>query len=1044
MKIEKLSPSELIEKLIEHWVTWEEHESYYLTTLAPCLVANPESGDEDEKSILGALRPQLNDQEWQDLPRLISEKRSRCLREIESERLQKEALEKKRREDARIAARLEKQKQEEARIEAQKREKKRQEDARIAARLEKQEQEEARIKAQRRAKKRREDARIAARLEKQKQAQLQEIRKQFEADFLSAHYLKNGIITQQEFEKEKLSFVKSWVTNYISDTEPDDEQVAAIVAVQGHTQVIARAGSGKTTTLVSRALFLMKHCGVAPNQILVLTFNREASLEVRRRLFTLQMGSTARADKAVEDYNKQRKPSSGKQRRLKGDDENKVISAVASRHNIHLPYVMTYHALAYAIVHPEEDLIYNRPEDNNQTLNKVVQEVIDDHLQKPEFKEKIRKLMLAHFRGTWERIVAGGYDKSKEELLPYRRALEGESMNGDKIKSYGEKVIANFLFEHGIEYKYERNHFWSGINYRPDFTIFKSQNSGVIIEYFGMKGDADYDEMSANKRVHWNSKKNWTLIEFSPADIVKDEGNSFPDLLKARLEEEGVSRDRLSEDQIWNLIKDRAIDRFTQAAQSFISRCRKDLLTPSKLQSRIESYSPSSEIEEMFLNILNPLYSAYLDRLSNTGKEDFDGLMQRAVKAIRSGQTDFKRVSEQGNLAELLHICIDEYQDFSSLFHQMISAIREKNMEVTLFCVGDDWQAINGFAGSDLRFFQNFDDYVGESRRVYLSTNYRSSDAVVTLGNKLMDGLGKPAVAHKKLPGEVLVSDIKSFSPSLTEKKHHLYDSITPIVNRLVNNALTNDMDVVMLCRKNTLPWPVNYQDKKTSGRKNLTKYLNHVQSFFPKYQRGRISISTAHQYKGKEKSMVIIMDAVWRSYPLIHPNWIFLRIFGETPQKIIEEERRLLYVALTRAIDKLVIITDGENKSPFLDELEHQPPIQEINWDEYESPRNKNPRSRLIVWVGNQKGQGSPTIAIKDLLQADQFEWWQKGDPGPGWMKYFPGREFRLEKLKSKAWAKAADGIDLHVLDENEDTVARFLINKGDWHCEINQLDEV
>ena len=88
-----------------------------------------------------------------------------------------------------------------------------------------------------------------------------------------------------------------------------------------------------------------------------------------------------------------------------------------------------------------------------------------------------------------------------------------------------------------------------------------------------------------------------------------------------------------------------------------------------------------------------------------------------------------------------------------------------------------------------------------------------------------------------------------------------------------------------------------------------------------------RISISTAHKYKGLEKPMVIVLDAVARSYPLIHPDWAFSRVLGDSPEKITKEERRLFYVALTRAIEKLVIITDGRSKSPFLEELERRHP---------------------------------------------------------------------------------------------------------------------
>ena len=261
-------------------------------------------------------------------------------------------------------------------------------------------------------------------------------------------------ISANEYEQEKASFIQHWVKE-TTGTELDTEQATAVASVHGHIQVIARAGSGKTTTLVNRALFLQKHCGVAPDEMLLLAFNRKAAEEIAERL-----------SKMLDDR---------------------------------VPHVMTFHALAYAIVHPEESLLYNGPPGESQGLSRAFQQVIDDHLQIPAFKTEIRKLMLAHFREDWDRIAKGGYDKSKEELLQFRRSLPRESLRGEYVKSFGEKVIADFLFEHDISYKYERNHWWGGINYRPDFTIFKTEKSGVIIEYFGLKGDPDYNEMSQAK-----------------------------------------------------------------------------------------------------------------------------------------------------------------------------------------------------------------------------------------------------------------------------------------------------------------------------------------------------------------------------------------------------------------------------------------------------------------------------------------------------------------------------------------------------------------
>ena len=487
---------------------------------------------------------------------------------------------------------------------------------------------------------------------------LQEIRKQLRTNFLSADsYFQIScieFITVDKFEQEKITFIKSWIANNTPNSKngekplPDDEQIAAIAAVHGHVQVVARAGSGKTTTLVNRVLFLLNHCGVAPSEMLILAFNRKAVLEIRRRLLELlSVGAKAAVAADVE----RRIRELGKNKRIDRDKiEASAVDTVANKLNITLPHVMTFHALAYAIVHPEESILYNDSEKDSQELSRVAQQVIDDHLKIPEFKEQIRKLMLAHFREDWNLIIEGCYDQSKEDFLQFRRSLPLESLRGEYVKSFGEKVIANFLFEHDIAYKYERNFWWSGINYRPDFTIFQTPKSGIIIEYFGLKGDTDYDEMSEQKRAYWDTRNGWTLIEFSPHNIVANGVDSFLELLKERLENQSIPCLRLSEDEIWQRIKDRAIDKFTDATVGFIGRCRKQSLNPSELRSRIDCYSPLSPVEEAFLNLAHRLYVAYLNRLSATGEEDFDGLMQRAAATISSGQTLFQKKSGSGDL----------------------------------------------------------------------------------------------------------------------------------------------------------------------------------------------------------------------------------------------------------------------------------------------------------------------------------------------------------------------------------------------------------
>lgn len=953
-------------------------------------------------------------------------RRAAILRETECERLRREEMEKARQEAERIAAQ------------------KREEEARERIRAE-------RIAAQKREEEAREHLRqeqIRKKAEERRAAMRHEIRRRFSSDFLGAtpYFYEScaDLMTEEEFEAEKFSFVRNWLKAHTGSKNgskqlPDDEQIAAISAVHGHIQVVARAGSGKTTTLVNRVLFLLKHCRIAPKEILILAFNRKAALEVRRRLSALidesaESEIVAEIDRRIRD--------AGQKKRIDRDElEAAAIDAIASKLKITLPHVMTFHALAYAIVHPEESLLYNGAEGESQGLSRAFQQVIDDHLREPEFRKKIRKLMLAHFREDWDRIVEGRHDQTKEEFLRFRRSLQRESLAGDYVKSYGEKIIANFLFEHDIAYKYEQNHWWSGINYRPDFTIFVSPKSGLIIEYFGLRGDPDYDDMSESKRKYWKNKSGWALVEFTPEDIASDGSAAFLERLKSTLLDQGIQCRRLSEDEVWNRVRDRAIDRFTNASVGFVGRCRKLSLSPIELQGRIRSYSPLSSVEGMFLELAHVLYAAYLNRLASTGEEDFDGLMQRAAQAVESGAASFQRKSGAGNLASLRYICIDEFQDFSDLFYRLLVAIRRVTPLVELFCVGDDWQAINGFAGSDLRFFNQFERYVGKSRRIYISTNYRSASSIVAVGNALMSGLGKPASASKKGVGTVLMSDLKKFEPSVIEKERHSGDIITPAVLRLANRALAAGIDVVMLCRRNGLPWFVNFQDQSAGSSRGLARYLDLVRSFLPNGLCERISISTAHKYKGLEKPMVIVLDLVARSYPLIHPDWTFSRILGDSPQKIADEERRLLYVALTRAADTLVVFTEETSKSPFLEELEREIPLAAVNWADY--PPLRGLTTRLVVKVGNQERRGGePTFAIKNFLKASGYKWQSNG--WPGWEKSFPAEGFRTDILNSEVWSEPADGIKVRIFDDTEKEVAQFLVDGGNWICIFDDLNSL
>jgi len=786
-------------------------------------------------------------------------------------------------------------------------------------------------------------------------ARLKEV---FESDFLFADEglaadPDAALLSDKEYDELKTLFVREWAARKLQ-VQLDLEQSAAIAATKGDIQVVARAGSGKTRTLVTRAIFLLKHCRIASRALLLLAFNKKAAEEMKGRLA-----------------------------QALGED---------------LPHVMTFHALAHALVHPEETLVFDDASTDQLGLSREVQEVIAEHVTSQEYGNLIRDLMLSHFRDDWERIVDGRFQMTMDEFLDHRRALPRESLKGDYVKSFGEKVIANALFEYNVEYRYERNFRWNGINYRPDFTIFIGTKSGVIIEYFGLTGEPDYDEMSQAKRKFWARKNEWKFIEFSPEDLAQNGVDAFVQLLLQKLQKAGVSYQRRSEEEIWELVRRRALNGFTDAMRTFVGRCRKRNLSPDNLESMVAGHRAFSRAESLFLDVGVSVYRGYLQRLAAENKEDFDGLMWRSVSLVREGWTRFARDKgrERGDVAQMKFVMIDEFQDFSVMFFELLDAIRSANPGAQFFCVGDDWQAINAFAGSDLRFFTDFPQYFRDTSQRYIRRNYRSPKSVVAVGNALMDGRGPAAEPERSDAGHVWLCKLDEFRPSAPEEALHSGDEITPAVLRLVRRFLDRGLDVVMLSRRNGVPWYVSY-NKATDGLPDaLVRFQEHVCSFLPEEERGRVRVSTTHRYKGREESAVIVLDAVERSYPLIHPNWMFLRVFGDSIDRIEDEERRLFYVAVTRAKNSLALVTETLTESQYLGDIRRKVRLSSLPWAKLPPMPSLDGARFVEVRVFN-------AYDVKDQLKG-LYRW---NSAGKYWHRAVLAEDFSFNMLLDQPWAK-------------------------------------
>ncbi len=816
----------------------------------------------------------------------------------------------------------------------------------------------------------------------------------FEEDFLGAEARLNAsedshLVSAAELSESRMRFVRRWADQHL-DEQLDAEQAAAVAATDGNVRVMARAGAGKTRTLVTRALFLQKHCGVSPREILLLAFNTKAVEEIKERL-SLHVGRE-------------------------------------------MPHVMTFHALAIALVQPQERLLVDDRARDQRSLSREIAAlesvqagplsrtpsmgaVIKRLGSSPSVVARMVQLLISPFMADWERLESGELDLAAEDEAALRSHQQRDvkllgdrtSLDGTYVKSIGELLISNALFLNDITAEYEAAFDWDGAVYRPDFTIRTGEDTGVIIEYFGLLGDPEYFGQARSKRRYWRKKPGWELVEFRPRDIASRGQVDFTVFLLGALEAQGVSWRPLDDDEIRaRLPREISATRYTEPLKNFVTRCRGDEISHTELQNLISNHSPASGEEELFLELVDELYAAYLEEVIGEGYEDFNGILWRAVKKILGGETNFIRDQgrEVGDVQRLRFVLIDEFQDFTKAFHALTKATQAVNPVARLFCVGDDWQSINGFAGSDLRLFHKFEELFDEPVTYEVTTNYRSAATIVRTANALMSGLassGPRGVPATDRPGRVSVWRLDHFQAAAVEEMRHGGDSLTPAVLRLVNFQLVNGRKPVLLSRTNHVP----------HGGGELNEFLNQIRAFIPREKRGLVSASTTHRYKGLESDAVIVVDALDHRYPLIHPHWKFQRVFGDTKTQIEAEERRLFYVALTRATDSLDLITGEEDEhSPFLDAI-----VTQVEWDSWDEVPPVPSVDDAPVQVRVRNG-----YAVRELLRSDGFGWFQQ-EPQQGENKYWhktipPEEDSDYSVLDTKPWNQP--GVHVQVLSES------------------------
>jgi len=285
------------------------------------------------------------------------------------------------------------------------------------------------------------------------------------------------------------------------------------------------------------------------------------------------------------------------------------------------------------------------------------------------------------------------------------------------------------------------------------------------------------------------------------------------------------------------------------------------------------------------VKLMAPMLKAWKTALKDENAVDFSGLIHQAIIILEKGRF----------VSPWKHILVDEFQDISPQRAALLSALRAQNKHTSLFAVGDDWQAIYRFSGAQLSLTTAFHHYFGEGDRSDLDTTYRFNSRIGEIANRFIQQ--NPHQLSKPLNS--LTSGDKKAVTLLAD------DQLEPLLDKLSGYAKPDER-ILVLARYHHL--------KPTALEKAATRW--------PKLQ---LDFMTIHASKGQQADYVIVVGLKEGSdgFPALARESVMEEALLPVPEDFPDaEERRLLYVAITRARHRVWLLFNKEEPSVFVDIL--------------------------------------------------------------------------------------------------------------------------
>ncbi|WCO03677.1 UvrD-helicase domain-containing protein [Psychroserpens ponticola] len=284
-------------------------------------------------------------------------------------------------------------------------------------------------------------------------------------------------------------------------------------------------------------------------------------------------------------------------------------------------------------------------------------------------------------------------EKSKRFSLP-KDGKFYTTLNGTKVRSKSEQYISDWLYRHSIKFEYEPKVNFRDFDFRPDFFI---PEANLYIEHV------------SNKSYPTKGKEQ----QFNEANklLVKTFEHQTKDTALFNLVLERIVKNRLPSNYHFStaLSFEEEFSTYHKEVKDFLRQTMRvvDMFKVENIPTQTvlnESQKDQHERVRDFYKLTIPIIEQYQAYCTNKSYLDFNDMITKTISLFKNHCEIVEKFRKKYE-----YILVDEFQDVNNLQVELIKLLlSDKNQ---LFCVGDDWQSIYGFRGSNVDYIVNFKEH---------------------------------------------------------------------------------------------------------------------------------------------------------------------------------------------------------------------------------------------------------------------------------------------------------------------------------------------